>query len=824
MERDPRLTWKSDGLYSAVYAILAFAYFLPAMLPGRHIFGTDYLAAGYFKHEFTSGLIADGMLPAWIPHVYGGVPLFANPASTFYPVKLVADVFLPVTKLFPTIFLVSFALAGIGAYLLSRELGVRKWAAFLAGLAFQFTGLTMSFVYGGHDGRTIVATLAPLLFFFLHRGIRKGTLPSFAGAAATVGLALLSFQIQSSYYLLLAAALWALFTLILLGYVRDPKPLLKRVGLGFGAVALGFALASVNFLPFLDYVDASPRGGVEGGRGYAYSTSWSMPPREITGLAVPEDVGVSVSDPMTGDAGFPSYRGENPFKLHTEYAGAFVLLLAGLGAYYARRNRYWLFFAGLTLFALSIAFGGHTPLYRLYYAVLPGTSMFRAPSIAFFLVSFSLVMMAALTLERLASLRELDARQATDGAGGGSPAGDRDPGDPNTRDRAATGAGRGDAAQWLAGGRSPAAVVGWATLGIGVVGILLAAAVNAGAEDTGRAVGVFRFTLFAAAIGSTLWAWLGHRISRRATLLTLAVLTVMDLWIIDTRFFHTIPPPDQMFARDDVAEFLLTQPGRDRVWVLPFPAGQVYRGHGNYLMRFDIDQAGGEHGNQLQQYNEYVGAGERTYVDWHNFLEHLQFINAANVRYIITQAELGAVPWEEVHRGRALIYENPDALPRAYLVNDVAVADAPDGALDAMKAPGFDPRRTAVVYEPLPGQGVEASAVPGTAELIEYSANRVVVRTDAPARSLLVLADNMYEGWEAAVDGEPASIVRANHTFRGVVVDEGSHEVTFRFRPRSLVIGLWIYAAGSALLLVYGAFLAVRVWQRHGPDETAGAG
>ncbi|MDX1673393.1 MAG: YfhO family protein [Longimicrobiales bacterium] len=789
----PRSVWERDTTYMVIYVVLALIYFLPALLAGQHVYGTDYLAAAYFKNEMTSAQMARGVLPGWLPHVYGGVPLFANPASTFQPIKVLADLVLPVSKLFAASLIFHFSFAGIGTYLLARELDVRRWIAFVAGLAFQFTGLTMSFVYAGHDGRIIVATLAPLFFFFLHRGARKGTLPSFAGAAATLGFALLSFQIQSAYYLLLAGGLWALFALWRTGHLKAPKPLARRVALGLGAVAFAFALASVNFLPFLGYIDASPRAIGEDGRGYEYSTSWSMPPREITGLAVPEDVGVSVGDPMTGEPGFPSYRGANPFKLHTEYAGAFVLLLVGLGFYYMRRDRYWLFFAGLSLFALSISFGGHTPLYRLYYAVLPGTTMFRAPSIAFFLVSFSLVMMAALTLERLASLHAR-AGGETDAAGGGGAGGAQraEPPDEN-------------------GGRSPATIVGWLAIAIAGAGVLLAGAVNAGAEDPGRAVGVFRFALFAAAIAGVLWAWLSDRVGRRAAVVVLAVLTVADLWIIDRRFFHTVPSPDQMFARDDVVEFLLSQPGRDRVWVLPF--GQVYRGGANYLMKHDIDQAGGEHGNQLQRYNEFVGAGDETYVDWHNFLEDTRFINAANVRYIIAGVEL-EVPWPEVHRGRAIVYENPNALPRAYLVNDVRLAPEPDGALAAMRAPGFDPTQTAILYREPEGGGPEPADVPGTAQLVDYSPNRVVVRTDAAARSLLVLADNMYQGWEAQVDGEPTEIVLANHTFRGVVVDAGQHEVTFRFRPTSLRVGFWIYAAGFALLMGYGLVLVLRRWRR----------
>src|SRR5690606_5266235 len=107
-----------------------------------------------------------------------------------------------------------------------------------------------------------------------------------------------------------------------------------------------FMLAAVNFLPFIDYVPESPRGG-EGGRGYEYSTSWSMPPGELLAIAVPEHAGI-----------LENYEGENPFKLHTEYIGAGVLLLLVLGFRFSRANRYWLFFGGLAVFVLTIAFGG----------------------------------------------------------------------------------------------------------------------------------------------------------------------------------------------------------------------------------------------------------------------------------------------------------------------------------------------------------------------------------------------------------------------------------------------------------------------------------
>ncbi|MFQ5529870.1 MAG: hypothetical protein ACE5FP_05910, partial [Gemmatimonadota bacterium] len=461
-----------------IYFALAFVYFLPAFLPDRQIFGIDYTHAAIFYQEWLSATFGRGAIPTWLPHVYGGLPWYANPGMTWYPFRFLADLVLPATRIFPAIYVVQTTVAGFGAYLLARELGSRRWIALLAGLAFQFTGQFMSWVLAGHDGRMIGLSSGPLFFFFLHRGIRTGRLAPFVGASATIGFAMLSFQIQTAYYVLLGGALWSLFLLVKLGWVRQTKPLVRRVALGAAAVAFAFALNAVNFLPFLDYVDQSPRGGE--GRGYEYAVGYSMAPQHVLAMAVPEQAGIreAYTDRIerkfraTGDLG-----GENSFKLHTEYVGAFVLVLLVLGLLYSRRNAYWLFFAGLGLFALSIAFGGNTPLYRLYYAVLPGTRGFRTPDMGYILIPIVLTAMAALTLERLAVLREqwlaAHGRHSTD---------DRDP----SFSRALA----------VMAGIVGLAVVGGLTLG------------NDSSAAAGAASGWFRFATAAALVAATLWVWL----------------------------------------------------------------------------------------------------------------------------------------------------------------------------------------------------------------------------------------------------------------------------------------------------------------------------
>jgi Bacterial membrane protein YfhO len=747
------------GLASLVFFGLSVVYFLPAFLPGRHLFGTDYLAGGYFFFEFVSDRLASGELPKWVPYLYGGLPLLSNPGSTFYPVRLFADLLLPVTWILPFIFVVQFGIAGIGMYLLSRELGCRSWVAFLAGLAFEFTGIIASTVYAGQDGRVIAATFAPLFFYFLHRGIVTGRAAPFVGAAATIGFSLLSFQIQSNYYLLIAALIWAVFSLVHLGFHRDPRALGRRVVLGIAAVAFGFSLAAVNFLPFLDYVDDSPRGG-EGGRGYEYSIGFSMPPAELISVAVPESPGV-----------LDNYQGDNPFKLHTEYLGALVVVLLVLGFRYGRSDRYWWFFLGLAVFTLTLAFGGNTPLYRLYYEILPGTQRFRAPAISFFVFSLSAVAMAAITLERLAKARDdLAADEAS------------------------------AVRNWLAG------IVGIAVLGV----VVAAASSGADPRDAARVAGFGRFALFTALICGAVWFWFQERLRHLAFLVAVATITVVDLWIVDRNFFETVPPPEVTFAPDDVVGFLLAQPQPFRTWALPFP--QAYQGNGNYLMLYDIEQAGGEHGNQLQRFNEFAGAGEEVYVDWSNYLEAENFLRASNIRYIISLAELQTPFLREVHRGSALIYENLNVLPRAYLVGEVRTTADTTAALTALAQPTFDPATTAVVYRnaplDLPSGPLEASA-----EVVEHEPDRVVVRATASRPALLVLADNYFDGWRATVNGVEATIERTNHTFRGVVVGEGESEVVFEFHPTDLYTGLYIYLAGMLVLIAYGGWLLL-TWRR----------
>ena len=169
----------------------------------------------------------------------------------------------------------------------------------------------------------------------------------------------------------------------------------------------------------------------------------------------------------------------------------------------------------------------------------------------------------------------------------------------------------------------------------------------------------------------------------------------------------------------------------------------------------------------------------------------------------------GAPRWKLLGRtAREEVYENARALPRAWLVTDVRALDEeaalkvirtglmPDGSM-------WEPERTALVE---PGSGTklyETAAPGGGAEFTRYEPNRVDLRTKAGAPSILVLSENHYPGWRAYLDGRPAGVLRVNYNQRGVLVPAGEHEVSFVYRPKSVIIGAVISLLTAVLLIVW---------------------
>ena len=163
-----------------------------------------------------------------------------------------------------------------------------------------------------------------------------------------------------------------------------------------------------------------------------------------------------------------------------------------------------------------------------------------------------------------------------------------------------------------------------------------------------------------------------------------------------------------------------------------------------------------------------------------------------------------------IHSGDVKIYENLDLLPRAFFVPSWQFVPDVEAALSVMADPTFDPRETAVLLSEQSAVTSEQAMPIGTAHIVGYQPERVVIQTNSEAGGLLLLTDANYPGWQATVAGEPVPIETADILFKSLFVPAGEHEVLFTYKARRFENGRFVSAFGLVLLLVS---LIVLAWK-----------
>ena len=154
--------------------------------------------------------------------------------------------------------------------------------------------------------------------------------------------------------------------------------------------------------------------------------------------------------------------------------------------------------------------------------------------------------------------------------------------------------------------------------------------------------------------------------------------------------------------------------------------------------------------------------------------------------------------------GQVRLYDNPDVLPRAFVVGSYRLAKDDRESLALLVGGEFRPSREVILFED-PGI-VPHDSLRSSATIVASGANELTVESRSSEPGILVLSDTYYPGWEAEVDGSAARVLRANHTMRALAVPAGTHTVRFVFRPQSVRAGFYLTAAGIASLILMGAF------------------
>ena len=256
-----------------------------------------------------------------------------------------------------------------------------------------------------------------------------------------------------------------------------------------------------------------------------------------------------------------------------------------------------------------------------------------------------------------------------------------------------------------------------------------------------------------------------------------------------------------------------------------YPSVQWLEAH-NESMLLGLEHVQGYNPIHLARYDDLIDAGNGRGQDYHvaNLFPRAfdrGVFDLLNGRWVVLNRRIDhrdpdlvgrrMASWPEVYLDRRVrVLENPDALPRAWVVHD-ARRVAPGAAVDLLVGGDVDPRTTALLTTAPPDLDRDAR---GAATVVARGTDHLEIEVSGTGAGLLVVSEVFHQAWRATVDGRPADVVVVDDVLRGVVVPAGRHTVELAMDPTVLHAGLAV--TGLTAL----ALPAVVWWLRRGRRRT----
>jgi len=217
------------------------------------------------------------------------------------------------------------------------------------------------------------------------------------------------------------------------------------------------------------------------------------------------------------------------------------------------------------------------------------------------------------------------------------------------------------------------------------------------------------------------------------------------------------------------------------------------------------------------------------------FTKRLQarLLGLLNTKYVLTSSRLSGEILQDMRflaeDGDVRIYENLSWLPRAFIVHRVRVTEDGGDVLRILQDPDLNLGSEIVLERSPPPDFIQASREEGdgiqwddslqaTTEITRYEPNHIGILAKTPAQGFLFLSDSYYPGWKAYVDGAETEIYQANYAFRAVYLPAGEHTIEFIYEPRSFRVAS--FTSLLALLAVAVLLVSRRSW---GPGHSSEA-
>ncbi len=832
--------YKVDIVVVALFAAIAFAYFVPADIEGRILYRHDTSAGRGAGVEADAYKASTGERTRWTNALFGGMPTYQT-APSYDSTELLGKamdayhLWLPENVWFVFVYLLGF-------YILLRAFDFRKELAALGSIIWAFSSYFFIIIAAGHIWKVWALAYLPPMIAGMVYAFRGRYLRGLVLMALFSAFEIKANHVQMTYYFLFV------MLLMWLAYMEDlrTKHFWRATAVCVVGALIGVAINASTLYHTWQYAQESTRGaamtsgssvaGDTASRGMDrdYITAWSYGVDETLTLLVPNAKG-GASVPLTrsttamakADPDFyqiyqqlGQYWGDQPGTSGPVYVGAFVVMLFVLALIAVRGPMKWAL-VGATVLSIVLAWGRNFMVMTDFFLdYVPMYDKFRTVASILVIAEFTIPLLAVMALARVVSPVADGSQQAQD---------------PNLK---AKSQGSSPKNQIL---KPKTILIAYGiTAGLCVLfalcpslmgdyislmehhamsGIPAEYLLPLEANLTAMRQAVFSADCWRSfliiTIGTVLLLLhMRGRLGSRTTIVLIALLCLVDMWQVNKRYLN-----DEMFVAKRALEQAQPMTDTDRQNLHdPTPDSPVSNLATNTFNEnetsFYHKSLGGYHAAKLGRYQDIIdrylqpemreimsavmdAGGDMTAVKGDSLFP---VVNALNTRYFILPLQ----------GGQTVPLQNPYALGNAWLVDSVRYVS--DGATELAAIGTIDLRHVAVAdrqYEALLGTG-EPQCGESRVTMTNYAPNELRYELQSEQGGVVLFSEVYYPGWTATIDGERATLARADYLLRALRVEAGEHELVLTFKPKSIRATETIAYVGYALLLAAVVWGVVR--------------
>lgn len=782
------------------FLVITVLFFSPEYFDNKSLSQNDIVQWEASAQELIEYREETGKEGLWTNSIFGGMPAYL--ISVKWGNNLIKITHAVYTLGLPHPTRIVFA-AMLSFYIMLLCFKVRPYVALMGAIAFGLSSYNIIGLTAGHNARISAVSFMPLVMGAIHLAFGKYKWLGGGLAALALAMEIRVNHLQITYYLAFIVGIYLIIQLVEAIQDKKIKPFLGRCTILFAALILAVGSTFGELYSTYEYGKYSNRGKSELSRqsdqemnqdglsttyAFQYSNGMWDPftlfiPNALGGPGpLPEDGTTAEFLARNGIRGgqlqqylraIPTYWGQE--SATTYYAGAIMIFLMVLGILILDK-KYTIWLLLVAVLGILFSYGRNLPGFNyLMFDNFPGYNKFRSVTFTMVMPIFAFALMGCLAIEKILSekFNKLTQKRLLIALG------------------------------------STAGLALLLALGAGIFGFRSAFDVQITQQELVDAVisdrkSLFRtdaFRAFAliAAFGVVLYLLLKERVKPLIASSLLVLIASGDVISISNRFISGGNYSNQRSVRlsgPSPADQAILQKIKlgDRVVNMAIPS--FYDGRSSQFHHL----INGYHGARIRRYQEIIDNGLIAQFQQANNgdFSQLHLLNMLNTKFLITNPS-----------SPSGITENPNALGAAWFVSQLVKVSNPDEEFNNTLEL-TTPLTTAIVNST--EVSMETSSSNGSIALTDYHPGYWKYSSTNTADGFAVFSEIFYpKGFEVFIDGEPATMTKANYILRGLEIPAGDHIIEFKFAPKIYAIGSPVMMVMSILVLlsfVGGAFIS----------------